>query len=391
MTAVFLFAIALSFATSAIAAPPTPCAYLATRIDAAPSGPVFLASYPGTTIRELKDAAFLYDNAAASIALVGCGDIPRARRIGDAILIALDHDRYWHDGRLRNGYAAGAVATPVKLAGWWDTRQNMWVEDRYQVGSDTGNMAWAMLALLALDRMSNDPRYRAGAMRIGAWVERWRDRRGFTGGTFGHEPTPDVLTWKSTEHNTDLAAAFRALAATTGDAHWREPANAAEGFVRTMWTRACNCFVVGTGEDGATPNPFLALDAQVWPLLALPDSTQYGGVLATLQSRLNQSGGFAYSQAREGLWTEGTAQAALLMRSVGRNAQADALDHAIAAMRTPDGGYYAASTQALPTGFMLQTDPTKPRVYFHIPALAAAAWAALAERRFNPFTGARVR
>ena len=40
----------------------------------------------------------------------------------------------------------------MKLSGWWDDKQNRWVEDPYQVGSDTGNMAWAMLALLALAR-----------------------------------------------------------------------------------------------------------------------------------------------------------------------------------------------------------------------------------------------
>jgi hypothetical protein len=251
-------------------------------------------------------------------------------------------------------------------------------------------MAWAMLALLALDRATNDPRYRAGAVRIGAWVLRWRDGRGpggFTGGTFGHESSPDVLAWKSTEHNTDLADAFAALAQTTGDPRWRVPAQAAEHFVRAMWTPTCYCFVVGTGEDGAAPNPFLALDAQIWPLLALSNTAQYGAVFSTLQNKLSQSGGFAYSEAREGLWTEGTAQAALLMALSGRSAQAATLERAIAAMRTPDGGYDAASTPALPTGFMLQTDPAKPREYFHIPHLAAAAWAALAERRFNPFTG----
>ena len=53
------------------------------------------------------------------IALVGCGERERARHIGDAILAALDHDRAWHDGRLRNAYAAGSVRQfPVKLGGW---------------------------------------------------------------------------------------------------------------------------------------------------------------------------------------------------------------------------------------------------------------------------------
>lgn len=129
------------------------CGYLAGLIDKAPpSGPLFLPSYPTVESGPLHGAAYLYDNAVAAIALVGCGEQDKAYRIGSAILWAIDNDRTWHDGRLRNAYAAGVVANgPVKLPGWWDNTQNKWLEDRYQVGSDVGNMAWAMLALLSID------------------------------------------------------------------------------------------------------------------------------------------------------------------------------------------------------------------------------------------------
>lgn len=380
---VFAFLAVISGANAA----PSPCAGLAAQFDASPD-PVFLASYPGTAIRELKGAAFLYDNAAATIALLGCNDIARARRIGDAILFAQDRDRFWHDGRLRNAYLAGPPASPVKLAGWWDATLNRWVEDRYQVGSDTGNLAWTMLALLALDRATQDARYRAGAARLGVWLERWRDSRGpggFTGGVFGHEPKPEVLTWKSTEHNTDLTAAFRALARATGDTRWLADAAAAEAMVRASWLPDCRCFAAGTGLDGATRNPVLALDAQVWPLLALDDTSRYRAVAVTMRKRLARDGGYAYGEARAGLWTEGTAQAALLTTLVHHDAEAAGLARAVAAMRAPGGAYYAATASAQATGFMLDTDPTQPRRYFHIAALAPLAWAALAERKFNPF------
>jgi hypothetical protein len=368
------------------------CQSLSKTMDARPAGPVFLPSYPTVKEGPLQGVAFLYDNAVATIALVACGDPQQAKRIGDAMLIALDHDRYWHDGRLRNGYAAGPVPSgPVKLAGWWDNKQNQWVEDRYQVGSDNGNMAWAILALLTLDQAADDRRYRDGAARIAAWVAQWRDKRGaggFTGGTFAHEPAPQSLKWKSTEHNTDLAAAFSRLAQASHDKTWLKPARNAAKFVRAMWMPRCACFAVGTGEDGRTRNVLLALDAQIWPLLALPQaSSRYSVAVKTVESRLGQDGGFAYSDAKQGLWTEGTAQAALLFALMGREAEANRLDKAVESMRVPDGGYYAANTQALPTGFMLDTDPSQPRVYFHIPHLAALAWAALAARRFNPFTG----
>ncbi len=194
------------------------------------------------------------------------------------------------------------------------------------------------------------------------------------------------MTWKSTEHNADLAAAFAALARATGDRRWLEPAQAASRFVRAMWRPSCHCYAVGTGLDGATRNDLLALDAQIWPSLALPENPPRAEtVLATARARLAQSGGYAYSEALHGLWTEGTAQVALLTALSGDAKSADALGRVIAAMRAPGGGYYASDTSALPTGFMLQTDPNRAREYFHIRALAPLAWVALAERRVNPF------
>jgi hypothetical protein len=340
----------------------------------------------------LQGAAFLYDNAVAAIALIGCGQPKKAAQIGDAILAALDRDRYWHDGRLRNGYLAGPVGQgPMKLAGWWDAEQKLWAEDGYQVGSDSGNMAWAMLALLALDRATGDHRYRGGAARIGSWVKQWRSKvgpGGFTGGTFAHETAPVIETWKSTEHNTDLFAAFSSLAAATRDKTWRVEADAALNFVRAMWRPACGCFAVGTGRDGQTLNPFLALDAQTWPLLAIPKAAQrYRTAIAP--AALRHGNGFSYSEVKDGVWTEGTAQVALLLELSGHNDEARALLKALDKVRAPNGSYYASSTRQLPTGFMLETDPTKPRQYFRIPHLGAVAWVALAQRRFNPFTGTK--
>jgi hypothetical protein len=378
--------ILLAVGSTASAAPASPCVELAAAFDAS-TAPLFLASYPTAGPGPLKDTAFLYDNAVAAIALVGCGDTAHARRIGDAMLIAMDHDRYFHDGRLRNAYMAGPLDRPVKLSGWWDTMQNRWFEDGYQVASDNGNMAWAMLALLALDRTTHDARYRDGAVRLAGWTLQWQRRSGpggFAGGTFDQEPSPKQNTWRSTEHNTDLAAAYTALARATGDNRWLKPARAAARFVRAMWHKSCRCYAVGTGLDGVTPNTLLALDAQVWPVLAHLDRAPPATILTTVAAKLGQSGGYAYSEALQGLWTEGTAQVALLAMLSGDTAKATALAKVIDSMRTPHGGYYASNTPGLPTGFMLDTDPTKARQYFHIRALAPLAWTALVERRFNP-------
>lgn len=381
--------LALFWAAPVRAAEPDACAYLAKQMEARPTGAVFLPSYP--TVREgpLKDAAYLYDNAVAATALVGCGRPAQARRIGDAILFALDHDRFWKDGRLRNAYLAERTAAPpVKLPGWWEAKQNVWAEDRYQVSSDSGNMAWAMLALLAVDQASGDAKYRDGAARIGNWLLQKQSGKGFTGGVLGHEPKPQLLTWKSTEHNTDIAAAFAGLARATGDKVWTVRAKSAEQFVDSMWRADCRCFAAGTGLDGVTPNRLLALDAQLWPLMALPGvNARHGEAVKTAQQKLSQSGGLAYSGGSKGLWTEGTAQAALYFKLAGKKAAAEKYETAVRGMRQKDGSYLASTTAAA-TGFMQESDPTQPRQYFRIPHLAAVSWAALAAQGYNPFTRA---
>jgi len=381
----------LLLAAPAVAEPGPACGDIVAQLGD-DAGPYFLASYPTAAVGPLHGAAFTYDNALAAIALLGCGDQRAARRIGDALLAALDRDRYWHDGRLRNAYAAGPVAAgPVKLAGWWDAKTNRWLEDRYQAGSDTGNMAWAMLALLALDQAGAGSAYRAGAVRIGEWAAGRRDRRGpggFTGGTFGHEPKPEDIAWKSTEHNADLAAAFRRLANATGDQRWRDLSDAAGRFVAAMWDGGCGCFAAGTGDDGATRNPTLALDAQILPLLALPGMVlSQSSAFATAEDRLRHGPGFAYALPATAIWTEGTAQASLFADLAGRKPEAQALLATAEADHAPGGGYFATDAADLPTGFGDPTDLTKPRLYFHLPHLAATAWVALAERGLNPFTG----
>lgn len=370
---------------------PGACTALAHQVDSVAPGPLFLPSFPTVTDGPLYRTSFLYDQSVATIALVGCGQLPQARRLADALVAALERDRKWHDGRLRNGYAAGSVSGgAVKLAGWWDKQQGKWLEDRYQMGSDVGNQAWAILALLAVRGGEQGSPYVAAAQRIGHWIEKRRDTRGaggFTGGTEGSEPTPVENGWKATEHNTDLVAAFGQLAEVTGDHGWARDASAAADFVDAMWIAQCTCFATGTGADGVSKNTLLALDAQIWPLLAIPGAAaRYGGVIGTVAKRLSAGDGFAYSEAGTGLWTEGTAQMQLLYALLGQKSAASALYAALAAERTVEGGYFATRNGSSPTGFALASDPAMPRRYLHLSHLGAAAWVALAERRFNPFT-----
>jgi len=109
--------------------------------------------------------------------------------------------------------------------------------------------------------------------------------------------------------------------------------------------------------------------------------------------RTRDGAGYAYSEAGSeaggGAWTEGTAMTELLRKFLGSEAAAPAAVAAIGLARAPDGGYFATTTAELPTGFMLDTDPAQPRVYRHLEHLAAAAWVALCDRGFDPFTASR--
>jgi hypothetical protein len=82
----------------------------------------------------LSNAAYVYDNALAAIAFVACRRLPEARRIADALIAAITRDRFYKDGRVRNAYRAGPVASgTMKLHGWWDPALQRWIEDPHHV------------------------------------------------------------------------------------------------------------------------------------------------------------------------------------------------------------------------------------------------------------------
>ena len=169
-------------------------------------------------------------------------------------------------GRMRNAYRAGAVAEgeAPALPGWWDGAARRWDEDGYAVGSATGNIAWAALALIALDPAHPDPAAGRLMRWVAATVARTAPVAGYAGGFYGEEPDPVRLAWQSTEQNTDAAAAFRALG-------MDGPAAVARGFVSAMWDASAGRFFVGT--DGRVVERRLSgIDAELWPLIAFADA-----------------------------------------------------------------------------------------------------------------------
>ncbi|KKL78106.1 hypothetical protein LCGC14_2028150, partial [marine sediment metagenome] len=63
-------------------------------------------------------------------------------------MYAINNDRYFTDGRLRNAYQGGDLVlfpgwrpngkdNTVRMPGWWDTSDNMWYEDKFTVSTHT--------------------------------------------------------------------------------------------------------------------------------------------------------------------------------------------------------------------------------------------------------------
>jgi hypothetical protein len=345
-----------------------------------PAGPVLLNSFvvddgAGQADFDLTqaNAAYVYDNALAGLALLAAGDRDDAARIGGALALAQGHDRFWKDGRLRNAYQAGAMTAPAKLPGWWDKGAGVWREDPYQVGSESGPVAWAMLLWAALGMTGP-------ANLAGDWLDdQLRAPRGYYGGFYGFEPKPLKLVWQSTEQNTDLHAAFTRLGRTEDAAH-------AAGFVRAVFDAGTGLFGTGLTPAGGR-NKLLAADAGIWPYLAgLGDKAS---ALAAITA-LRRGQGVGFSAASRGIWPEGTAFAALALEQQS-DRLADVFLKTVAAQISPAGYVYASVAPVLSTGFDVGPAPpggvAQKFNYYRRPALAPTAWAALAGLGVNPLAG----
>ncbi len=363
----------------------------------------FLRSYDTGTRnddfgRAMRNVAFTYDNCVALIALLAAGQTDRARLLADSLAYASEHDRYFSDGRLRNAYQCGDLICPpgwepngrkwtARMPGWWDPATQHWYEDRQQVGSATGNLAWPMIALVfAHDRLV-DPRYLATAVGLGEWIEANcrvdTGYGGYAGGYEGSEPTPDRLAWCSTEHNLDVYVAFQRLADVTGSTVWATRAAHAREFVEAMWDDARGCFLTGTTDTGQINETVIPLDCQTWGILAMPDAAQtYARALQYAEANMQVGDGFDFNDDRDGVWYEGTAQMVLALRAVGRHSDANRYLAALNAIVNADGSVNAASIDGLTTGFGSE--------YFAVPHIGATAWLVLAAENMNPFWGQRL-
>jgi hypothetical protein len=376
------------------------CAALHSAATAMPgNGPMLLPSYPSLkqgdddADRALENVAFVYDNALAGIALTACGEPTQARRIADALLLAAARDPSFKDGRLRNAYRSGAVdGNQVALPGYWQSHGHYWSQDPYQVGTSTGNVAWAALLLLTVYDSTHDRRYLDATTALLQWIQTRATNTApsaYEGGVFGYDNAQRAQHWKATEHHIDVYAAATWAYRESGNAELAQQARLAGNFVDTMWDTRQHRFLVGTLDDGKTlSRDKSGLDAQVWPLLAFhPYPATWNQVWHWVETQHRSGAGYGYRRHPDGIWTEGTAQVATAMQASGKPVP-DALWSLLTAQRDGQGMLYATPQARIATDFAIGPTSTHADFfYYHLPHLGATAWAALAAKGWNPFTG----
>jgi len=351
----------------------------------------------------LSNTSFVYDNALALLAFLARGDeegLRRAKILADSLVFAMENDRTYSDGRLRNAYMSGDLSDPVpgtaKLPGWWDTVAQKWYEDELNVSTHTGNMAWAILALLSYYEKQGGDRYLEAAKTMGEWIEReTRDDRGnggYTSGYKGWEQTeknpdpPKKLLYKATEHNIDLYPAFMRLYYLTNEQKWLGRAEHAKKFVDSMWNSASGHFWTGTLEDGVTINDSnIPVDIQAWAVLAF---NNYNTALVWAENNCytEHDGfkGFDFNNDLDGVWFEGTMHMAAAYKINGDISKADfyieELRKAQISAKNANGkGIVAACHDGVTTGFDWE--------YFSRLHIGAASWYIFAEIGYNPYWG----
>ncbi|MFB7421860.1 hypothetical protein ACFC0K_01095 [Streptomyces hydrogenans] len=325
--------------------------------------------------------AFAYDVALTVIAYCARGTDADLRRAGAlaGTLLALQEGDAAGDGRVRQSYVSGKVTAADGLPAV------------AAADSFTGAQAWTGLALLHVHRATDGAAYRSGALRLAEWIQ---DHTASTTGTPGHTggvpASGSPLTWKSTEHNVDVAAFFRGLADVTGDRAWADRSAVATGFVDALWDADAGAFWTGTGTDGATVNRSpVPEDPQSWSYLATADARHAGSLDWALTHLAAEDGGFSGVSVSDAdtskVWFEGTAHMAAALRRRDGEGDAARAGDLLATLRSAqahapnaDGhGIVAASSDGLRTG-----DGDTLYASLHT---GTTAWFALAAQGADPF------
>src|SRR3569833_1378068 len=151
--------------------------FLQSMMEAYAEGPTLRLIQSYSDQMQLESTSFVYDNAVVINALLERGDganLQRARLLGDALLYAQQNDSSG-DGRVRQAYFVdqpdtnGVFLRPA-LAPF------------FFIGSTTGDMSWAGMALARLLARTGARRFLNGAIRLGQWIVKNTFSTGGAGG-----------------------------------------------------------------------------------------------------------------------------------------------------------------------------------------------------------------
>ena len=349
------------------------------------------------------EEAYLYDNAIALYALSEAGAVWHVEKLADAIVYAQDHDRTFHDGRLRNVYLSGdpsvdsgrsVTGGAVPLPGFW--HNGKWQEDYYSVSSSVGNMAWTILALCRASEVVSEEKsaeYLAAAEKAADFLLVFLTKQGgFTAGYEGWDEVQVKARYKSTEHNIAAAAACSVLADILKETNpekaavYAAAAQSARTFVASMYDGELRCLYTGTAETGNTVNKgVIPLDATALAILAFNgEPGEPAEEIAFLKENLTVGPGFDFSAGDlDGIWNEGTAQMALCYAKLGLTEEYHALLGYLKTQENKNGGVPAADRDGVSTGFQL-SGTQQLWEYNNSLSIGATGWYALAQMQINP-------
>jgi len=400
------------------------------------SQPRFIVSYEAGSGKNdfskvLKNCAFAYDNSLALMAYLAAGDRRRAGLIADAFVEAQAHDRQ-ADGRyIRTAYQSGDLLLPpgwtpfgrkncVRTPGWMDSvsgeQYQIWLEDSYFLGLNTGNMAFVALSLLSYHETVNadNPRksskYLTAAVQLADYIRsRYKVERGLGGyqaGAETDEKAPNFiagqehnkrLEYRATEHAIDYYAVcvrLSYLKDTPELPKWKTEAQDALRFIKAMWDDGKGAATSKEEPFQSTPGKFwtgtlgagnaincsvVPADIQVWSHLSLRAAGQPYLHSMEYAEQFHRNGlGFDFKQNGKGggIWPEGTAQMAVGYTFLGKTDKASQIMDFLQT-KLIDGAMPAALpndalTDTLFTGFYLSNG--QPWNYFRRKHLGASAW-----------------
>jgi hypothetical protein len=377
--------------------------------------PRLVRSYVPTMLqgfdRVFANAALTDDNALAILAFLARGtddDMRRARLIGDAFVYAAVNDPFYLDGRLRNGYQAGDLINPpgwnpngktgvVRLPVIIDCGGGSPTQDKVQVSSSTGVLAWAAIALLALHQKFGDLRYQTTALNLAGWIKARRQETGLGGyksGFLGTDGSSVEQGDASTSDNVTVSRAFSSLAKITGDSSWQVEADRASQFVRNVFDSSAGCLLAGTLDNQHLNRNYLLLRDQALALLAFPDALSvFPNTVGCAESRFQTSKdtftGFDFNDDLDAVWFQGTAMMAATYKQLGQSTKAatflEQLRAAQASAPNSNGkGIIEASRDGATTGF---SDPATGQniLKYRRLHIGTTAIYALAEMGINPY------